>query len=179
MNSNAEPTGAVRSESPTSEENAEILRRRAIELAKRPVQEVEEERLQVVALSLNGERYALETGFVREAIRRPRVARLPGAEPPVLGVSTWRGDLLTVFDARQLLSLPTAAAEVKDPILLVLGDGQPVGGMLVDRVEGVLAIAPRQFHATSHGGSRDEFIRGTGPDGLALLDGGRIVQSLS
>jgi chemotaxis signal transduction protein len=84
-----------------------------------------------------------------------------------------------VFDARQLLSLPPAPAEVKDPILLVLGEGHPVGGTLVDGVEGILSLPSARFHSTPQGSARGELVRALGPDGLALLDGGRIVSSLS
>ena len=157
------------------EEKRELLLQRAAALATPQRIESEEASLEVVVFAVAGERFAIESRFVCEAIRRPRIARLPSAEPPVFGFASHRGELLTLFDLRALLSLASASADRTPEHLLVVGEREPIGGLLVDEIEGILTLpAPPIPTGTGRG-----LVRTISSDGLALLDGAAMIQSLS
>ena len=154
------------------EAKREILLQRAAALAKPQRIADEEASLEVVVFAVAGERFAIESRFICEAIRKSRTARLPSAEPPVFGFTSHRGELLTLFDPRALLVLPPASDDRTPEHLLVVGEREPIGGLLVDEIEGILMLPiPPE---TSRG-----FVLAISSDGLALLDGAAMLQSLS
>ncbi|MDR3418763.1 MAG: chemotaxis protein CheW [Nevskia sp.] len=78
---------------------------------------------------------------VREVITPPKVTRVPGAKPWLLGVANVRGNLLPVTDFGLFLGRPPAA-EQRDQRVLVFNSERVPAGVLVDEVVGYRQFAP-------------------------------------
>ena len=61
--------------------------------------------LEVATFTLSGERYAIETRYVREIVALADFTPVPGGPSVLFGVVNLRGDVLAVFDLRSLLGL--------------------------------------------------------------------------
>ena len=73
---------------------------------------------------------------VREVIVPPRLTRVPGAKPWMLGVANVRGSLLPVTDLGSLLGWPPSTERLP-------------AGLLVDEVAGYRSFAPADQHPDS------------------------------
>jgi len=153
-----------------------ILAERARLLARRPPPPPEGEELSVVTFVVGGESFCVEMGYVREVVRLRHVAPVPGAPPAVLGVTTYRGEILAVIDVRRLLGRPVGALADLHRIV-VLGTAAPELGLLADEVVGAtsLRVADLQPLSTSRGGPGGRVARAVTPDAVLVLDGGALL----
>lgn len=154
-------------------EQARVLAARARALAA-PPEAPTLDSISVLVVELAGERLAIETRYVFEIVGGAEVALLPGAEPPVLGISFRRGELLPVLDLARLLGLPSGGGATGE--LVVLGGAHPAFGV---RVEGSLGLSEltegellpvRGVTAASR-----PHIRGTTTDAVLLLDAEGLI----
>ncbi|MBV8062267.1 MAG: purine-binding chemotaxis protein CheW [Nevskia sp.] len=99
---------------------------------------------------------------VREVITPPKVTRIPGAKPWLLGVANVRGNLLPVTDLGQMLG-QAREPEHRDQRVLVFNSDRVPAGVLVDEVAGYRQFAPSD--------QRHELARGQGPLEPYLLGG--------
>lgn len=99
---------------------------------------------------------------VREVINPPKMTRVPGARPWLLGVANVRGNLLPVTDLGQMLGQPRLP-DHRDQRVLVFNSDRLPAGVLVDEVAGY-----RQFAASDQ---RHELVRNTGELEPYLLGG--------
>jgi len=99
---------------------------------------------------------------VREVITLPKVTRVPGGKPWLLGVANVRGNLLPVTDLGQMLG-HAKQAEHRDQRVLVFNSERIPAGVLVDEVAGYRQFAPSD--------QRHELARGTGELEPYLLGG--------
>ncbi len=126
--------------------------------------------IEVVTFTLASERYAIESRFVLEVLKLAKVTPLPRKR--LLGVINLHGDILAVFDLRELLGVPTQG--ISDLFrIMVLGQNQPEFGVLTDTVDEVqmlradtLLAPPSAASAAGHG-----LMRGVTSDALIVLDG--------
>ena len=121
-------------------------------------------------MRIAAERYAAEAAHVREVFRLAEFAPLPGAEPPVFGVTAWRGDLLLLLDIRRALGLSaTALNDLRH--VVVLDAGARSVGILVDEVVGLATIhATDVRQTTGRNGAAREVVRGVTSDALIVLE---------
>src|SRR5437870_3271979 len=83
-----------------------ILEERARLLARVPPQAAPAAAVtEVLIFALGDERYALETVHIWEVARPGEVTPLPGAPGHLVGVTNLRGQILALFDLRQLFGL--------------------------------------------------------------------------
>lgn len=147
-----------------------ILEARALALAVRPPVAAAEDYLTVVVFSLGREMYAVEGGWVGEVFRLTGWSALPGALPPVAGVTAHRGELLTLLDLRSTLGLYAAALDDLVRVIL-LRRGATRVGVLVDRVDGVQSIARSTLRPSpGRAGGPNEYVLGVTADLLAVLN---------
>ncbi|HEX6533702.1 MAG TPA: chemotaxis protein CheW [Gemmatimonadaceae bacterium] len=88
---------------------------------------------------LGQETYAVETRWVFAVFRLAGITPLPGAEPPVYGLTTWRGEVLTVLDLRRTLGASWTALDDLSRVI-VLGDQRPAFGILADEAREIRAL---------------------------------------
>jgi purine-binding chemotaxis protein CheW len=84
--------------------------------------------------------YGLAAAAVREIFLLPALTAAIEASPAVAGVLNLRGQLLPVLHLDRSLGLPPQPNRIDQAVVLVGGEGQPYG-LIVDRIQGVEAIA--------------------------------------
>lgn len=73
----------------------------------------------------------IQQGSGSEVVQMPTVWTLPGAPPWFMGLTNLRGNLVPVFDLRQLLGLGQRALNEK-PLVLVFDQGDKAVGIVID-----------------------------------------------
>jgi purine-binding chemotaxis protein CheW len=154
------------------EEIARILTDRARVLAK-PLEDAtpSTEMIELLVVSLCGERFGIETVYALEAISFRELIPVPCTPAFVLGVVNYRGRILTVLDLRSLLGLSGGGVTEDHKIVSVEAGGMTFG-IVVDTVAGtksVLAhkVAPPPEALT---GLRLALTRGMTEELITILD---------
>jgi purine-binding chemotaxis protein CheW len=145
------------------------LERRARELARPLGSSNGEERLEVVTFSLAGETYAVESHAVVAVFKLTDMAPLPGAQAPVRGLASWRGQLLTIVDLREALGLEPASLNDLAHVVVV-GGRAAAFGVLVDAVHDVRTLPAAAARPPAAGTSKRLLWRGVTADALVVLD---------
>lgn len=116
-----------------SEERAlEVMAERARVLGRAPASADAGPQVDLVRFVCGGERFALETQFIRATVRLPTLSPVPFGPPALLGLCAFRGQLLSVWDPADLLTgQPT---KVAPEWLLVLGASRAEVGLAVSAV---------------------------------------------
>lgn len=101
-----------------------------------------------LAFWLEDELYAVPLLEVREVVKVPPLTEVPRGPRTLLGVMNLRGEVLPVYDVKQLLRLPSrAAGELGEAgrraarVILIRSD-EGDAGLLVDSVTGVVRLRP-------------------------------------
>jgi purine-binding chemotaxis protein CheW len=159
--------------SPAAADRA-ILDQRARQLARVPEQPGRDgEELELVGFELAGERYGIESRFVREVARLTRFTPVPGTPAFVLGVTNLRGEILALFDLRPLLGV--VAEGVTDlGKIVVLGENRREFGLLADAASEILCVPVASLAQTEVGWGR-AYVRGVSPNGVIVLSGEALL----
>ena len=129
--------------------------------------------LELVGFVLAGSRYGIESRFVREVARLTRFSRVPGTPGFVLGVTNLRGEILGLFDLRQLLGV--VAHGVTDlSRIVVVGEHRREFGLIADAASEMVYLAAADIAPTEAVWGR-AYVRGVGPDGLIVLSGEALL----
>ena len=152
-----------------------VLERRAQTLARPVAPPAPADRLEAVTFALANEVYAIESRYVFEVFRLEELSPLPGAEPPVFGVTAWRGELLTILDLRTVLGLPVTALNDLSRVM-VLGADRAAFGVLADAVLGLVTLSAAGIRAPPEGiAAQRDYIRGMTPEAVLVLEGQRLL----
>lgn len=175
----ARATAATESAVRVSAERArEIMDSRARALARvQPTEPDAGEVLEIATFELSGERYAIETRFVREVIRLADCVRVPAAPDFLFGVTNLRGETLSVIDLRRFFDLPMRDLSGLARVV-VLGDERPEFGVVVESADEVLTLRRDELLEPpgSVAASRREAMRGVTRQALIVLDGAMLLQ---
>lgn len=90
---------------------------------------------------LGGQRWALAACGVRQVMRVPPLACVPGARPSCLGVMAWQGYPVTVLDAAVWLAQGAAREAQQERLVIWVQDGHALG-LRVDAVLGLRRLPP-------------------------------------
>jgi purine-binding chemotaxis protein CheW len=157
-----------------AESRREVLEARARQLARvldEPARAGEV--LELVGFVLAGKRYGIESRFVREVARLSRFTPVPGTPAFVVGITNLRGEILALFDPRQLLGV--AADGVTDlGRIVVLGEHRREFGLLADAASEILYV-PGASLARTDALSARAYLRGVTPDGVIVLSGEALL----
>lgn len=154
----------------------ELLEERARSLARPAAQIPASETLDVVTFVLANEVYAVESRYVTAVFELIDLSPLPGAEPPVFGVTAWRGELLTILDLRQVLGLSVAALSDLSRVM-VLGEDRARFGVLADAVRELVTLPATQVREPPEGlAAKREYLRGVTADAVLVLDAGALIR---
>lgn len=132
--------------------------------------------IQIVTFTLGGEAWGLEARLVWELFRISELARLPGAEAPVAGITPWRGLVLPVLDLRSVLGISAAALDGLR-FAAVVGSDRPALGILAETVDEVRSVGESDLGDPPEGVilHRDHLL-GVTAGALPVLDGARLVE---
>ena len=158
----------------TAETRTAVLEARARALARVPVERpLPGSMIELVVFVLAGERYGIESRFVREVARLARFTPVPGTPPFVLGVTSLRGEILALFDLRQLLGV--VAVGVTDlGRIVVLGEHRREFGLLADSASEITCVAGTSLAQSESAWGR-AYVRGVDPGGLIVLSGEALL----
>lgn len=153
-----------------------VLEERARALARPVTSESDAGTIEVVTFVLANEAYAVESRYVIEVFRLVDLALLPGAAPPVFGITAWRGGLLTVLDLRPLLGVSAAALNDLSRVL-VLGATGRSAGILADAVEADVRLRAATVREPPDGvAAQREYLLGVTGDAVLVLDAGKLLR---
>jgi purine-binding chemotaxis protein CheW len=131
---------------------------------------------------LGGQRYALDTVDVLEAVTLQQLVPVPLSPPWLLGLTSLRGAPLPVVDLETVLGLPAVAGvgQGDAPQALVLRiDGILLGGR-VDRIEAVYRLEEARFEPVASASElravRGLLELGRGSVPATLLDHGELAR---
>lgn len=161
------------------------VRRRELLLARRAalacpapglLEDGEADALELLVFDVAGERYALETRWVAQALALPALTPLPGLPGHVAGIAAWRGQVLAVLDLRALLSLNVDRL-TEPSAMVVLRDAAMEFALLADQVRGVRRVARAALSVGAPGvlPARADYLLGVAPDRTAVLDGAMML----
>ena len=156
---------------------ATILEERARRLARKPsTANAPEFGVEVVSFSVARERFAVESRFVFAVFHLNELVPLPGARAPVVGVTRWRGDVLTVLDLRRVVG-GTGRALDDLARVVVIGSSSPTFGVLADTVDDIVSIDPTKLFTLplDRVSEIPGVLRGVTADGIHLLDAATLI----
>jgi len=153
-----------------------ILAERARALARPATAPAAGDTLQLVSFALGNERCAVEARYTFAAFRAAELAPLPGAPQPVFGLTSWRGQLLTVVDLRATLGVASSALADLTHVI-VLGEERPVVGMLAGAPLELVTLPAVAVQQPRGGGpAPPALLRGVTPDALLVLDAHALLR---
>jgi purine-binding chemotaxis protein CheW len=152
-----------------------ILEARAAALARPPAPPTAPG-VEVLVFELSGERYALETRYVREVGRLTDFVRVPGLPDFVTGVISVRGEIVAIIDVRRLVALPARGLSDSSRFVAV-GEEDCELAIAADRVNDVTEIDPSgvQAPARAIGSAENAVLGGMTSEGWVLIDGRRLL----
>lgn len=168
---------AVAGETAASPEQVrQVLEERARALARPALPPTAGDTLELITFALANEAYAVESRFVQAVLRLAELAPLPGAEPPVFGLTAWRGELLTILDLRRVLGLSVGALNDLSR-LIVLGEERPTFGILADAVRELVTLPASEVREPPEGvAAKREYLRGVTVGAVLVLDGEQLLR---
>lgn len=159
-----------------AEEVRRILETRARAAARPPAKPDEAERLEVLAFSLAGETYGVETCHVREVCQLKDLTAVPCTPPFVAGVMNLHGQILAIVDLRRFFELPVRGLTDLNRVIVLRGRDNELG-LLADSIDGVRSVhvSALQEGLPTLTGIRERFLKGITGQMLAVLDGDRLL----
>lgn len=135
--------------------------------------------ISLAVVELNGEFFGIDLQVVREFTDILQVTPIPCCPPQVVGNMNLRGEIVTLFDMRQILNLDFSQKRSLEKAV-VLQTQDIIAGMTVDEVFDITHVDPTDIEpipAAVHT-MRDEYLRGTAPyqdKMMAILDVTKIL----
>ncbi|MGH7445608.1 MAG: chemotaxis protein CheW [Longimicrobiales bacterium] len=157
-----------------------ILERRAAALARRPQRQVQTETAEVAVFRLGRERYAIDLRCLLQIFPLRDLALLPGARPPLVGLTPWRGVLLRMLDLGSALGRPHTGIADRGRVLVLGREGRADFGILIDMVEDVVALPEsgiRPLPGTAQ--DRTAFLRGVTSEAVLVLDAQELIRTFA
>jgi purine-binding chemotaxis protein CheW len=151
---------------------AELLAQRQAAYAEVPEDSVEARR-DILIWTVGQERYGTPLADVRVVAPVPRVTRIPGAPPQLLGIVGLKGVIHNLFDAAPLVGAPIRAAAAEHRMLVLRHDA-PCIALRVATLEGVVALTADQ----EAGDALTRFVDAADGQGFALVSTPLLIERL-
>ena len=139
----------------------------------------------LLVFRLGAERFAVALAEVHEVIDAPETRPLPDAPPPIVGVATIGGELVTMYDSHALLSAGGRVPDARPTAALLFerhgGDSRRVG-VLVDDVYDAMTVDPTELRPIPGANASDGLLVGLvrrGSDLVVVLDAEILLASAS
>lgn len=124
--------------------------------------------------------FGVDTAQVQEVVRVGNLTPVHHAPEDIVGIRNLRGRIVTIIDLRFRLGLGRVPAGPESRILIVEGQGEPIG-LLVDQVADTTEVSPADLHPAppNLNGVQSRHLRGVCRHGarlVGLLDLSAILQ---
>ncbi len=156
-----------------------ILEERARQQALKPVEPTgEEDTFATVTFVLHPEYYAIEHEYVKEVFTMKNLTSLPGTPPFVMGIINYRGTVVSAINLKKLFGLKEMGLTEFNKLLIV-SDGNITIGIVADVIHGHKFINKNSLSRPPMTASEtaSEFFKGVTPEGIIILDAGKILKS--
>lgn len=158
-----------------SERRSRVLRERAERLARAVgAGRATEGGFEIALVAVGQETFGIPVSGLREITPLPKVARLPGLPPYMLGVTQVRGELVCVTDLGRWFGIPTPG--VAHYLVLLDGPRGPLG-FTVERVLGFREVHESELGEPGEGEESLRPVRGMTRDLVGILDLERLLES--
>jgi purine-binding chemotaxis protein CheW len=124
---------------------------------------------QLVAFTLDEQRFALRLASVEGAVRMIEISPLPRSPDVVMGVVNIRGRIIPVFNPRRRFRLPEREIALSDQLLIARSYRRTVA-LAVDEVSGIVSCADERVVSARKILPQMDYI-----EGVARLDDGMIL----
>jgi purine-binding chemotaxis protein CheW len=158
-------------------EKHKILRERAKKLAiEVTADDAGEETLEIVAFMLSGERFGIESFYIREVYPLKEFTPIPCTPAFVLGVFNVRGQVLSIVDIGRFFDLPGKGITDLNKVIVLSSDGMEFG-ILADDILGVSIVPVKDIQESlpTLTGIRAEYLKGVTNDRVIILDAPKIL----
>jgi len=135
----------------------------------------------LLVFRVGSERFGVALSAVREVVDSPEARRLPDTPQSLLGVATVRGELVPLYDAREILDVEKGSA-VSGAALVFLAAPRCVA-LAIDDVFDPVLVEEQELRPMpgGGGGTADVIIRGLvrrGGDLVAVLDHAALLDTM-
>jgi purine-binding chemotaxis protein CheW len=161
----------------TPEEKRAILRARAKILAQEPESKGEAEKyIEILAVLLAHETYAIETRFIREVYPLTELTPLPCTPGYIFGIINIRGRIVTVIDMKRFFDLPEKGLTNLNRVIVMQQEDMAMG-ILADEIIGIRNIPEKELNPPlpTMTGSHAGYLKGITGEGLILLEMERLL----
>ncbi len=162
-----------------NEQDKRILEERAKLQALKPVKAIDESNfITAVTFVLHPEYYAIEYTYVKEVVTMKNLTPLPGAPPFVMGIVNYRGTVVSALNLKKLFGLKEMGLTEFNKLMIV-SDGTMTMGIVADGIEGNIMISKSTLSnpPVTVSETAAELFKGVTPDGMILLDAGKMLKS--
>lgn len=161
----------------TSDENFEILRKRAEDLAHfEDKSKADIEQISVLEFILGQEKYAIKTENLKEIIESNQITEIPCTPAYIYGVINIRGKIVTVIDLKKYLKLDYVGINDRSSIIVAMFEDNLVG-IVADMVTGIKTIEVSDIQKTTPTlkNIKDSYVHGITSDTIIILEIDRIL----
>lgn len=161
---------------PSQEDDIDTLEERARALAL-PQEQAGDRSVgdELLLWSVMGQRFALETSYVKEVARVRDLTPVPTAPAYLEGICNVRGAIMPAFDLRKLMGF-TPAGLADRAYMIVVGDSAPEFAILADSLDDVVRRPlASMFAGAGPGTTVPPYVRGITADALVVLDGAALL----
>jgi purine-binding chemotaxis protein CheW len=166
---------------PGTEDKKRLLKARAKALSQEIIQEdAGQQYLEVVEFRLVGEVYGIETSYIREVYPLKELVPVPGTPPFFLGITSVRGQILSVIDIKRLFNLPDKGLTELDKIVIVRS-GEVELGIRADVILGMRSIPQGDIQPSlpTLAGIREKYLSGITKDAVIMMDIQKLLKDES
>lgn len=110
--------------------------------------EVQEEKRLFIIFRLLQNYYSIESSKIKEILKRPKITPLPFGPPFISGVTSFRGNILSVTNLKRILGLTREEDKEETKVIVVEWRGMETG-ILVDEVLDSVEVSVKQIEPLS------------------------------
>jgi len=161
----------------TARNKREVLKSRARELSRAEERNKETApHIEVLEFILGGERYALETGYIREIYPMKEYTVLPCTPPFIMGIINVHRQVITIIDMKKFFDLPEKGLTDLNKVIILRKDDMELG-ILADEVRGILDIGELELQPalSTLTDLRADFLKGVTSEGLIVIDALKLM----
>ena len=165
-----------RASHPSPERARATLEERARLLARVPKPASSGASMEVLTFAVGRERWAIATRWVRTVMRLTSLTRVSGAPPLLVGITSFRGEVLPVVDLRRVLSdVEPGLADLSR--VVVLGVERAELGLLVDEVLAITSLELEHLRPLELPSRplTERCVRGVTEAAMVVLDGAALL----
>ena len=131
---------------------------------------------EIIEFTLAGERYGIESAFVREVYPLKDYTPLPGVPSYIFGIINMRGQILPVINLKKFFNLPEKGLGEMNKVI-ILSNRLMEFGIIADIVNGTQAIELEDILAIppTVSGIGEKYLKGVTKDNIMVLEAESIL----